>query len=357
MHIIIFACVLLSIILANSPLAPVLQSVLDLTQPWINDGLMTIFFLLVGLEIKREVVTGNLSTPRKAFLPILCAAGGAITPAIIYFTINHGLPTQRGWGIPMATDIAFALAIIGMLSKTVPPSLKIFLAALAIADDLMAILVIALFYAGKIHIAYLLGAAGVATLLYVFNRLRLNHPAWYLAPGVLLWYLIHHSGIHATIAGVITALFIPIRSKTGSSPLEDLEHFLTRPVNYIIVPLFAFANTNIHFGNAMIAGLVEPSNLGIMLGLFIGKPLGILLTAFAGIKSGICELPEKAGWRHIAGAGALAGIGFTMSIFMTLLSFSDDLLITKAKFAVLSASLLSVIAGYCILRKKDERPS
>ena len=358
------ACVVASLIIANTTLGPSFEAVLNRQlgiegsnihlryslQSWINDGLMAIFFLMVGLEIKREILEGDLSTRPKAMLPVLCAFGGAIVPALIYFTINKGLPTQGGWGIPMATDIAFAVAIIALLSKRLPPSLKIFLTALAIADDLLAILVIALFYAGHIHAIYLLFAALVAVLLFLFNRLGLTGLVWYLVPGLLMWYFIHHSGIHATIAGVITALFVPIQSKSGLRPLEKLEHALASPVNFIIIPLFALANTNIRFEEGMTAGLISPTGLGIMIGLIVGKPIGILLTALLGTSTGLCHLPEAAGWRHIIGAGILAGIGFTMSIFITLLSFSDHLLIGQAKFAVLAASLTSAIAGYWVLR-------
>ena len=362
--IIIFSCVILSLIIANTPLGSKLQELLNANlgysnetihlrypvQLWINDGLMAIFFLMVGLEIKREIVAGELSAPQKASLPILCAIGGAITPALIYFIINKGAITQNGWGIRIATDLAFALAIIGMLNKRVPSSLKVFLAALAIVDDLLAILVIAFFYAGDLHMNYLVYAAIVALLLFVLNRLKVTRLVCYLIPGAFMWYFIHHSGIHATIAGVITAMFIPAATIKGHSPLEKLEHILTSPVNFVIVPLFAFSNTNIKFEAGMLEGLTSPLGLGIIGGLLIGKPVGVLLISFISTKARIARLPENANWKHIAGLGLLAGIGFTMSIFVALLSFSDNSLIAKAKFSVLCASLFSAILGYFLLR-------
>src|SRR5690606_27780013 len=220
---------------------------------WVNDGLMAIFFLLVGLEIKRELAAGQLSSPKKAALPVIAALGGVIFPALIYAFFNHGTPTATGWAIPMATDIAFALAIITLLGKKVPLSLKVFLAALAIVDDLMAILVIAVFYSGELHYTYLYYAAGIFLLLLLFNKLGITHIAAYVFPGLLIWYFIHHSGIHATIAGVLTAFAVPTKSKTGKeSPLIRLEHLLTQPVNLLIMPVFALCNTNIAFVDGML---------------------------------------------------------------------------------------------------------
>lgn len=362
--ILIFACVVLSLLVANSPLSASLQTWLTTElgyqsdnihlrytiQSWINDGLMAVFFLLVGLEIKKEIVAGELSTTKKALLPVLCALGGAVTPAVIYAVFNSGRATASGWGIPMATDIAFALAIMGMLSKRVPASLKVFLAALAIADDLMAILVIALFYAGEIHIQYLGYAAAMALVLFILNRLKVHNLFCYLIPGMLLWYFVHHSGIHATIAGVLTALFIPVAAKNKTSPLQRLEHFLAQPVNLLIVPLFAFCNTNITFDSGMPGALLTPLGLGIVVGLLVGKPLGILLVSWLGIKTGISHLPQQATWRHMLGTGLLAGIGFTMSIFMALLSFEDAHVIAQAKFAVLCGSVISATVGYFMLK-------
>ncbi len=320
------------------------------TLTWINDGLMAVFFLLVGLEIKRSLVAGELSSVKKAVLPVFAALGGVLMPALIYSAINYGTPTAHGWGIPMATDIAFALAAINLLGNRVPASLKIFLAALAIIDDLMAILVIALFYSSELHMDYLLFAGGFFVVQLIFNRIGIRSLAFYLIPGVLMWYFIHHSGIHATIAGVLTAMVIPLTTKHGAAPLGRLEHILIKPVNLLIIPLFALANTNIRFEPGMVTGIFTPLGNGIILGLFIGKPLGITLFSWLSVKSGLCTLPERAGWMHILGVGILGGIGFTMSIFIALLSFSDPAWLPIAKFAVLTGSLLSVTCGYIILK-------
>jgi NhaA family Na+:H+ antiporter len=360
---ILFACLILSLIIANTPLGPgfdnLLQTQLGFENEsihlryslalWINDGLMAIFFLLVGLEIKREVVEGELSSPKKAILPIICAIGGAIVPALIYTMFNAGKPTMHGWGIPMATDIAFALAILALLSDKVPVSLKIFLAALAIVDDLLAILVIALFYSSELHYMNLVYAAAILGLLFLFNRFGVKNLAFYLIPGVFIWYFVHHSGIHATIAGVLTALTLPTTEDDTESPLEKLEHALTRPVNFLIIPIFALANTNIRFEPGMVEGLFTGLGMGIVLGLIIGKPIGIMLIAWLGVKLKISQLPEQSRWIHILGLGLLGGIGFTMSIFISILSFSDPMLVQEAKFSILVGSVLSGFLGYMVL--------
>jgi len=327
---------------------------------WINDGLMAIFFLMVGLEIKRELVEGELSAPKKAALPILAAVGGVLVPASIYAVFNTGTPTASGWGIPMATDIAFAIAVITMLGKSVPASLKIFLAALAIVDDLVAILVIAIFYTSELHFTYLLYAGGIFALILVFNRLGVKALYMYLIPGVFIWYFVHHSGIHATIAGVLVAMTLPTTPDAKESPLEKLEHMLVKPVNFLIMPIFALANTNIRFQEEMFHGLLTPLGLGIILGLFIGKPLGITLISWIAVKLRVCTLPDKASWMHIVGVGLLAGIGFTMSIFIALLSFAgQELLMAEAKFSVLVASLLSGLTGaftLAMIARKQSTP-
>ncbi|MFC5412486.1 Na+/H+ antiporter NhaA [Larkinella bovis] len=318
---------------------------------WINDGLMAVFFLMVGLEIKRELIEGELASFKKAALPILAALGGVVVPATIYFVINRGTPTAVGWGIPMATDIAFALAIITLLGKRIPAALKVFLAALAIVDDLCAILVIALFYSTELHVGYLVYAGILFALLIVFNRLGIKHLAFYLIPGLVMWYFVHHSGIHATIAGVLTALTLPTTPDDTESPLEKLEHALLKPVNFVIMPLFALANTNIRFESGMVDGLTTTMGLGILLGLLVGKPLGISLFSWMAVKAGLGLLPTGARWRHLIGVGILGGIGFTMSVFIALLSFPDQVLISsEAKFAVLTASVLSGLIGYIFLR-------
>lgn len=362
--VILLVCVVVSLFIANSSYASAFSALLatDLgftfgtqiytftVSAWVNDALMAVFFLLVGLEIKREMLEGELSSIKKASLPVIAALGGMLVPAFIYFLFNKGQSTASGWGIPMATDIAFALAIISMLGKSVPTSLKVFLAALAIVDDLGAILVIAVFYTNQVHFEYLLMAGGVLALLLVFNFFNIKQLYFYLVPGIFLWYFIHHSGIHATIAGVLLALTIPTNKTNIESPLEKLEHLLNGPVNYFIMPVFALANTNITFQKEMIQGLVSPLGLGIIVGLFVGKTVGVTLFSWLGVKLKLGSLPTRSGWKHIIGLGMLAGIGFTMSIFISLLSFSDELHITEAKFAVLCASVISGLVGFIFLK-------
>src|SRR5690606_4846491 len=288
---------------------------------------------------------------RQALLPILCAIGGAIVPAGIYFLVNQGSETASGWGIPMATDIAFALAVVAMMGKKVPVSLKIFLAALAIVDDLIAILVIAFFYSAELDTAYLYYAFGVLMWLVIMNRMGITSLVFYIIPGLFMWYFIHHSGIHATIAGVLTAVTIPLTVKgkgRNASPLLKLEHGLVVPVNFLIVPLFALANTNIRFEDGMLEGLASPLGVGIILGLVLGKPIGVFLMTKLAIVLRIGSMPQGASWMQIIGIGLLAGIGFTMSIFIALLSFSDASMIAEAKFSILIASLISGLLG-CIL--------
>ncbi|RKF42392.1 Na+/H+ antiporter NhaA [Sphingobacterium siyangense] len=361
--IILFSCVILALIVANTSLYASVMEFLNREVGfesdhihlkyswllWLNDGLMAIFFLLVGLEIKREIVEGELSSPSKAILPILAAVGGALLPAIIYFALNQGTDTANGWGIPMATDIAFALAVITLLGNKVPASLKIFLAALAIVDDLLAILVIAIFYSNGIHATYLFIALGIFLFLIVLNKLGVKAIWAYLIPGLFIWYFVHHSGIHATIAGVLVAMTLPTTPDAEESPLEKLEHLLTKPVNFIIIPLFAFANTLIPIHGEMIGGLTSKLGIGIILGLIAGKSIGIFLICFIAKKLKIAQLPEGAGWKQIFGVGLLGGIGFTMSIFISILSFDDSMLIEEAKFAVLIASLCAGLLGYVVL--------
>lgn len=367
--IVLISCVVISLFIANLPCGPAFDAFLGSTMGWknswvdlefsilhwINDGLMTVFFLLVGLEIKRELIKGELSAPQKAALPVIAAFGGAILPAVIFYVLNRNEPTSVGWGIPMATDIAFALAALSVLGKRVPPSLKIFLAALAIVDDLIAIGVIALFYSSAIHWNYLLMAGGVLVVLFLFNRFNLKHIAFYIVPGLFVWYFIHHSGIHATIAGVLVAMLLPLGSGSKESPLERLEHILTKPVNFFIVPLFALANTNIRFEAAMVNGLVAPLGAGIILGLFAGKTLGIFLSTRLAVFLKVGKLPRNASWKHIIGLGMLAGIGFTMSIFISLLSFNDPIVIAEAKLAILIASVLATLAGCLFMRSLRQK--
>ena len=362
--IILILCVAISLMVANSSLGVSFQNLLDknigtelfhLNYPlsiWINDGLMAIFFLLVGLEIKREIVEGELSNFRSASLPIIAAVGGMVVPAAIYMLFNHGTEYAKGWAIPMATDIALSLAMISMLGKRVPLSLKIFLAALAIVDDLGAILVIAIFYTDQIHWAYLGLSALMVAILSTFNFFKLKKHIFYIIPGLFLWYFMHHSGIHATIAGVLLAFTIPTNiSTTEISPLEKLEQKLHLPVNFLIMPIFALANTNITFKSGMVDGLFTNFGYGIILGLFLGKLIGITFFSWIFIKLKISSLPDQSSWTHIMGAALLAGIGFTMSIFIALLSFKGHPEIQdEAKFAVLVASVISGFAGYSFLR-------
>lgn len=367
--ILLFLCVILSLAVANSPLAQQLQDVLDTVigfenenvhlnysvSMWINDGLMAVFFLLVGLEIKREVVEGELSSPKKALLPILCAIGGALVPAAIFTMLNAGYETSSGWAIPMATDIAFALAVISLLDKRVPVSLKIFLAALAIVDDLIAILVIAFFYSSGIEMAYMGYAAAFMAVLVIMNKRNVKNPYLYLIPGVFVWYFIHHSGIHATIAGVMVAMTLPTNDTAVESPLERLEHALVKPVNFLIIPIFAFANTNITMQAEMLHGLFSPLGLGIFFGLLAGKPVGIFVTSWLCRRTGIASLPEGSNWMHIVGVGLLAGIGFTMSIFISILSFNNPLFVSEAKLSVLLTSVIAGTAGFILLKANSKK--
>ena len=351
-------CVALSLLIANSSLGEGFQSLLDTfigpysISMWINDGLMAIFFLLVGLEIKRELVEGELSNFKSASLPIFAAIGGMLVPALIFTLFNHGTEYQNGWGIPMATDIAFSLAIISMLGNRVPASVKIFLTALAIVDDLGAIVVIAIFYTEKLETTYLLLSALIMLILIVLNYLKVKKHIFYIIPGIFLWYCMHHSGIHATIAGVLLAFTIPTNvSTTEISPLEKLEEKLHFPVSYIIMPIFALANTNIKFHDGMVDALFTNFGYGIILGLFLGKVIGINLFSLIAIKLKLSNLPNKSNWSQMIGAGLLAGIGFTMSIFIALLSYKGHTEIQdEAKFAILIASAISGFSGYFLLR-------
>ncbi|MCG7280901.1 Na+/H+ antiporter NhaA [Chryseobacterium taklimakanense] len=356
--ILLLICVLISLMVANSVLGEGFQNTLDSkigpysVSMWINDGLMAVFFLLVGLEIKRETIEGELSSFKSASLPIFAAIGGMLIPAGIYALFNNGTAYENGWGIPMATDIAFALAIVSMLGRRVPPAIKIFLAALAIVDDLGAILVIAIFYTDQIHWTYLLLSGGIILLLIALNYFKVTKHIFYLIPGAFLWYFMHHSGIHATIAGVLLAFTIPTNeSATEISPLEKLEHQLHIPVSFFIMPIFALANTNIMFKPGMVEGLFTNFGMGIILGLSLGKVIGISLFSFIAIKMKLSSLPDRSTWSHLIGVGFLAGIGFTMSIFIALLSFKGQHdLQEEAKFAILFASVLSGLIGYILLK-------
>ncbi len=317
---------------------------------WINDGLMTIFFLLIGLEIEREIYFGELSEIRNASLPIFGAIGGMLVPAGLYLLLNLGTETQAGAGIPMATDIAFAIGILSLLGKRVPASLKIFLTALAIIDDLGAIVVIAVFYTTTIAFTHLVIALGIFGVLIILNRMRVHNLIPYIIGGVAMWYFMLHSGIHATITGVLLAFAIPFDKGDEKSPSYILQHLIHKPVAFFILPLFALANTCITIGASWQNDLAEPYSLGIITGLVIGKPLGIMLFAYFSTILGFSALPSDLKWKNIAGAGFLAGIGFTMSMFITFLAFDNDTVINNSKIAILLASVVAGTIGFLLLK-------
>ena len=323
-------------------------------EHWVNDALMAVFFLFIGLELERELYVGELSDFRNALLPIVAAVGGICLPALIHFLLNYGTPTQAGIGIPMATDIAFALGVLALLGRRVPASLKVFLTALAVMDDLGAIVVIALFYTAELSLIYLIGALAIFGLLVCINRFfRVTSLIPYLAGGALMWFLMLKSGIHATIAGVLLAFAIPFTGKEDDedSPSHRLEHFLHKPVAFIILPIFSLANTGILLGADALQSLTASNSLGIISGLLIGKPVGITLLSFIAVSLGICRLPLDLNWKHVFGAGLLGGIGFTMSIFITNLAFSGEgNIINGSKMAILLASLKAGIFGYLWLK-------
>ncbi len=357
--VLLLACTLLSLSLANSAVGPAYASFwnsylagLSISH-WINDGLMAVFFLFVGLELERELYNGELAELRKALLPVFAALGGVMLPALVHYAFNAGLPSQAGAGIPMATDIAFALGVLALLGPRVPLSLRIFLSALAVIDDLVAILVIAIFYTTTVHLAWLLGALAVFAGLLVLNRLRVLGLWPYLIGGALMWWLTLRSGVHATLAGVALAFAIPFsdRAEDESSPSHRLENLLHKPVAFVILPVFALANTGVSIGADWQSGLVGASGMGVILGLVLGKPAGIVLMSFLAVSLGLCQLPPGLRWGHIVGAGMLGGIGFTMSIFIANLAFGEDLAaMREAKIAILAASLGAGLLGYLWLR-------
>ena len=317
---------------------------------WINDGLMTIFFLLIGLELEREIYRGELSDIKNASLPIFGAIGGMLVPASLFLLFNFGTDTQSGAGIPMATDIAFAIGILSLLGNRVPTSLKIFLTALAVIDDLGAIIVIAIFYTTTMTFANLFIALGIFGFLLILNRLKIHNLIPYLIGGVAMWYFMLHSGVHATITGVLLAFVIPFGNGREKSPSYILQHYLHKPVAFFILPLFAIANTCISIGDSWQNGLGQAYSLGIIAGLFIGKPLGICLFSFIGVGLGLCALPTDLKWKNIIGAGFLGGIGFTMSIFITLLAFDNADIINNSKIAIIIASIIAGIIGFSFLK-------
>jgi len=318
---------------------------------WINDGLMTIFFLLIGLELEREIYQGELSNIKNAALPIIAALGGMIIPAAIFLLFNFGSNSQAGAGIPMATDIAFAIGILSLLGNRVPASLKVFLIALAVIDDLGAIIVIAIFYTSSIIYLNLFIALGILLLLLALNRLKVNSVIPYLTGGVFMWYFMLNSGVHPTITGVLLAFVIPFGNGGKKTASYGIQHFLHKPVAFFILPLFAIANTCIPIGNNWFNGLVETNSLGIIAGLVIGKPMGIWLFSFIGVGLGLCALPADLKWKNIIGAGMLGGIGFTMSIFITLLAFDNKEMVNNSKIAILVASVMAGTLGLLWLKR------
>ena len=320
---------------------------------WINDGLMAIFFLLIGLEIKRELVQGHLSTREQFSLPAVAAIGGITIPAIIYISLNFGNEvTTNGWAIPTATDIAFALGVVTLLGNRIPISLKVTLVAIAIIDDLVAIIIIASFYASDLSINYLFFAAIATFILFVLNNRKINKLSPYVILGILLWVFVLKSGIHASLAGVLLAQFIPIKSKDTSahSPLYKLEHSIEPWVNFIILPIFAFANAGVSFSGMKLNLLWDPVTLGIILGLFFGKQIGVMLFTYLGSILKICKLPSDISWAQYYGLSLVTGIGFTMSLFIGSLAFTDPEYQTSVRLGVLIASLLAGIFGYLTLR-------
>jgi NhaA family Na+:H+ antiporter len=357
--IILMAAAALALIVANSPLAPTYFSVLKAyvgplsVSHWINDALMAVFFLLVGLEIKREVLDGQLSTWPRRILPGIAAAGGMAVPALIYAALNWGNPeTMRGWAIPTATDIAFALGVLSLLGSRVPASMKVFLTALAIIDDLGAVIIIAIFYTSGLEIAYLGGAAAVLAALIAMNRMGVRSLIPYLALGVVLWFLVLQSGVHATLAGVALAMTIPLRlspalhDDADHSPLHRLEHALHGVVPYVIVPVFGFANAGVSFAGMSIGALVDPLTLGVAAGLVVGKVIGVFGTAYAAVKLGWADMPANAAAMHMFGVALLCGIGFTMSLFIGLLAFADNVgLQDDVKVGILLGSVIAALLG------------
>ncbi|MGK6322512.1 Na+/H+ antiporter NhaA [Sphingomonas sp. DT-51] len=361
--IVLIGAAMLALLLANSPLAPGYAALRHAAlgplplEAWINDGLMAVFFLLVGLEIKRETRHGQLASWPRRLLPGIAAAGGMAAPALLYLALNRGGATA-GWAIPAATDIAFALGVVALLGDRVPGSLRVFLAALAIIDDLGAVMIIAFFYTGALALPYLAGALAVLALLVALNRARVRRLTPYLLLGVLLWGLVLRSGVHATLAGVMLAFTIPAHGATDAegAPLHRLEHALHRPVAFVILPLFALANAAVPLLGPPAGALTAPVTLGVAAGLVLGKVAGVFGLAALAERARVADLPAQANWAQLLGVAMLCGIGFTMSIFITLLAFpAQPLLQAEAKLGVLAGSLLSGVAGYAVLRGAAHR--
>lgn len=366
----LMAAAALAIILDNTPLAPWYDALLavpleirigelQVAKPlllWINDGLMAVFFLLIGLEIKREVLEGELSTRDRAMLPTVAAIGGMAGPALIFWALNSGLDTVRGWAIPAATDIAFALGILSLLGKRVPLALKVFLTALAIIDDLGAILVIAVFYTENLSWTSLGMGVFFALGLFVLNRARVKTITPYAILGAALWVCVLKSGVHATLAGVVVAMAIPMRHE-DTSPVKELEHTLHPWIAFLVMPVFAFANAGVSLSGLSLDALLAPLPLGIALGLFVGKQVGVLGCVALAVRLGLTQRPSELSWKQLHGAALLSGVGFTMSLFIGTLAFEDTALATSVRLGVLSGSLLSGICGYLVLYWALPRPA
>lgn len=361
--IVLMAAAALALIVANSPLSETYFSALHAylgplsVSHWVNDGLMAVFFLLVGLEIKREVLDGQLSTWPRRVLPGIAAAGGMLVPALVYVVINrNNAAALSGWAIPTATDIAFALGVLSLLGSRVPASLKVFLTALAIIDDLGAVIIIAIFYSSGLSSAYLGAAFAVIAVLVVLNRMRVMTLLPYLVLGAILWVLVLKSGVHATLAGVALALTIPLERSAGighdldHSPLHRLEHGLHRIVPFVVIPVFGFANAGVSLAGLSFGALVEPLTLGVAAGLVVGKLVGVFGSSALAIRFGLADLPAHAGWSHLIGISLLCGIGFTMSLFIGLLAFASDAALQDAvKVGILAGSFIAALLGAAVL--------
>lgn len=326
-------------------------------EHWVNDGLMSIFFLMIGLELEREVYKGELSSIKDAALPVAAAVGGMLVPAFIYFLLNQTQPFSNGFGIPMATDIAFALGILSLMGKRVPASLKIFLTALAVIDDLGAILCIALFYSKNIHWIYLAIAGGIMLVLFLCNRMKIKNIGLYLLGGIGMWYCFHHSGIHATLSGILLAFVIPFEDGSENSVSYRLQHALHKPVAYVILPVFALCNTAIPFSTGVIHPFQGTYNVGVFLGLVLGKPIGITLATVLFVITKLASWPSGIRWQHILACSFLGGIGFTMSVFITLLAFNQPDMILEIKWTIIISSAMAAGLGYLFLSRTLKQPN
>jgi NhaA family Na+:H+ antiporter len=363
--VLLLGCTVVSLVLANSPFAGPWLELWHLklgplsVEHWINDALMAIFFLMIGLELERGIYAGALSKVRNALLPAFAAVGGMAAPALIHFAFNGGTATESGFGVPMATDIAFALAVIALLGARVPVALKLFVVAYAIIDDLGAIVLIATVYTADLSLTWLALALGAWAALIALNRPLRVMSLWpYLIGGALLWFCVYNAGVHASIAGVLLAFAIPFSPLTpeAESPSHRLERSLHKPVAYAVLPLFALANTGVPIDQAAIAELTHVNSIGIALGLVIGKPLGVMVMCALAVATGVCSLPPNVRWHHMIGAGLLGGIGFTMSIFITNLAFADHAaIVNSSKLAVLAASMVAGVLGLVWLRLAPAR--